>query len=94
MNSINEMPCDDNIVHKTMGHCSDGCQWIRCYFWKCIPSEEMIIVRNKKTQELEETRNTDLDLHVCTLFGGARKHKDKALVVCNKVYGTDYKGQP
>jgi hypothetical protein len=30
----------------------------------------------------------------CKLFGGAEKYASEALIVCNKIYGTNYEGKP
>jgi len=64
-------------IIKSGGHCYDGCGWFECSFWS-------------------RTGENDNREHRCRLFGGVdgvKKSASKALVVCDKIYGTSYEGE-
>ena len=68
-------------ILKTMGHCTDGCQWNNCDFW------DIVTVNAANSRE-------DVKTHVCTLFDLPMPISTGSLVICNKIYGTDYEGRP
>jgi hypothetical protein len=68
-----------NRVIKCLGHCYDGTGWFLCDFW---------------AGHLTHIGANPEGNSRCLLFGGAEKYASEALLICNKVYGSNYEGKP